>query len=77
MAGEKRRPAIRKILFVVTVAMSASVASTNAQTYPSRPITIIVPYPVGAWDRRSANYAVHLQMILDTLINNSPHCLFA
>src|SRR5438874_9048853 len=33
--------------FVVLVAALAHLASANAQTYPSRPITIVVPFAAG------------------------------
>src|SRR5262249_59560148 len=38
---------MRKILSVALVFLAASIASALAQTYPSRPITIMVPFPPG------------------------------
>ena len=37
---------MRKLL-VVACAASPAVAAAQAQTYPSRPVTLIVPYPAG------------------------------
>ena len=34
-------------MFVATVALLAGVAAASAQSYPSRPITVIVPFPAG------------------------------
>jgi tripartite-type tricarboxylate transporter receptor subunit TctC len=38
---------MRKLFFAVVAAASAAIASAYAQTYPSRPITMVVPYPAG------------------------------
>jgi tripartite-type tricarboxylate transporter receptor subunit TctC len=38
---------MRKILSVALVFLAASIASALAQTYPSRPITMMVPFPPG------------------------------
>jgi tripartite-type tricarboxylate transporter receptor subunit TctC len=39
-------PDMKKLL-VACVAVLAGIAAAAAQTYPSRPITIIVPFPPG------------------------------
>src|ERR1043166_7092407 len=36
-----------KKMFAVALAIMAGAASATAQTYPSRPITIVVPFPPG------------------------------
>jgi tripartite-type tricarboxylate transporter receptor subunit TctC len=36
-----------KLLLSVLLAMSAGIAAAQAQTYPSRPVTLIVPFPAG------------------------------
>lgn len=39
---------MRKLLWVIAVAiLTASMETTSAQPYPSRPITIVVPFPAG------------------------------
>jgi tripartite-type tricarboxylate transporter receptor subunit TctC len=38
---------MKKLLAIALAVLAASIASAAAQTYPSRPITIIVPYPAG------------------------------
>ena len=36
-----------RTLLVVAFATLAGIAAAQAQTYPSRPVTLIVPYPAG------------------------------
>jgi tripartite-type tricarboxylate transporter receptor subunit TctC len=38
---------VKKFLAIPLALLAASTASASAQTYPSRPITIVVPYPAG------------------------------
>src|SRR6187431_390376 len=38
---------MKKIAVAVALALLASVAAAQAQTYPSRPITLVVPFPPG------------------------------
>jgi tripartite-type tricarboxylate transporter receptor subunit TctC len=38
---------MRKILSIALVFLAASIASALGQTYPSRPITMMVPFPPG------------------------------
>src|SRR5713226_4488357 len=38
---------MKKLLAAALAVFSASIVSVAAQTYPSRPITIVVPYPAG------------------------------
>ena len=39
---------MRKLITVIAIAATfASVGSAQAQTYPSRPITIVAPFPAG------------------------------
>ena len=38
---------MKKLRAIALAVLAASIASAAAQTYPSRPITIIVPYPAG------------------------------
>ena len=44
---------MRKLCCTVALATLVTVASAAAQTYPSRPITIIVPFPAGGPTDRS------------------------
>ena len=36
-----------KRLCAIVVVLAASIAGTTAQTYPERPIKVMVPYPAG------------------------------
>jgi tripartite-type tricarboxylate transporter receptor subunit TctC len=38
---------MKKIAFAIALAVLASAAAAQAQTYPSRPITLVVPFPPG------------------------------
>jgi tripartite-type tricarboxylate transporter receptor subunit TctC len=38
---------MRKLTVAVVVAALAGIATAHAQTYPTRPVTLIVPYPAG------------------------------
>jgi tripartite-type tricarboxylate transporter receptor subunit TctC len=38
---------MRKLVVAIALALFASIAAVQAQTYPSRPITLIVPFPPG------------------------------
>src|SRR6187431_1670521 len=38
---------MKKIAVAVALALLASVAAAQAQNYPSRPITLVVPFPPG------------------------------
>jgi tripartite-type tricarboxylate transporter receptor subunit TctC len=38
---------VKTSILAVTLAALAAIAGANAQSYPSRPVTIIVPYPAG------------------------------
>jgi tripartite-type tricarboxylate transporter receptor subunit TctC len=38
---------MRKLLFAVAASMLATIAGGQAQTFPSRPITIVVPFSAG------------------------------
>jgi tripartite-type tricarboxylate transporter receptor subunit TctC len=38
---------MRKLIVLIAAALCAAVASASAQTFPSRPITVVVPYPAG------------------------------
>ena len=38
---------MRKLTLALALAALAGIAGASAQTYPSRPVTIIVPYPAG------------------------------
>jgi tripartite-type tricarboxylate transporter receptor subunit TctC len=38
---------MRKMLTAAVVALTAGIAGASAQTYPSRPITLIAPFPAG------------------------------
>ena len=42
-----KKPLVKKPLVIVLAFLAASIVSVGAQTYPSRPITIVVPYPAG------------------------------
>jgi tripartite-type tricarboxylate transporter receptor subunit TctC len=42
-----REEAMRAIIAALAAVMVASVAAAQAQTYPSKPITIVVPFPAG------------------------------
>ena len=50
---ERERPAARRsnmltwLLYVAASAVVAAPLSVNAQSYPSRPITVVVPFPAG------------------------------
>ena len=46
---------LRHILFLASTI--ASIAPTQAQTFPTRPITIVVPYAAGATDREARKIA--------------------
>jgi tripartite-type tricarboxylate transporter receptor subunit TctC len=43
-AGERH---MRKLLAIAFAVLAASIVTAAAQTYPSRPITIVVPFPAG------------------------------
>jgi tripartite-type tricarboxylate transporter receptor subunit TctC len=38
---------MRKLTVAVVVAALAGIATAHARTYPTRPVTLIVPYPAG------------------------------
>src|SRR6204780_3282569 len=38
---------MRKLIVAIALALCAAVSSAHADTFPSRPITLIVPYPPG------------------------------
>ena len=38
---------MKKLSCAIAIAILAGIVSAAAQTYPSRPITMIVPYPPG------------------------------
>ena len=42
-----RGRAIRKLIAAIALTAFAGIAGVHAQTYPSRPVTIIVPFPPG------------------------------
>src|SRR5262249_34078785 len=49
--SRRRKPckgvAMKKAPAIALAFLAATIASAAAQTYPSRPITIVVPYPAG------------------------------
>jgi tripartite-type tricarboxylate transporter receptor subunit TctC len=47
MYAFSRRTHTGKLFFAVAFAVSVASSSTHAQSYPSRPITVIVPFPAG------------------------------
>src|SRR5262245_65125079 len=47
MYAISRRTHMGKLFFAVAFAVSVASSSTHAQSYPSRPITVIVPFPAG------------------------------
>src|SRR5688572_5261920 len=38
---------MRKLIAAAAIAAFAGVAAAQAQSYPSRPVTLVVPYPAG------------------------------
>jgi tripartite-type tricarboxylate transporter receptor subunit TctC len=38
---------MRKLLAIAIAILAASISTAAAETYPSRPITIVVPFPAG------------------------------
>jgi tripartite-type tricarboxylate transporter receptor subunit TctC len=38
---------VKKLFVIASIIVAAALASARADTYPSRPITIVVPYPAG------------------------------
>src|SRR4051812_33727887 len=45
--NDREELTMRKLITTIALAMVAGVASAQAQTYPSRQITLIVPFPPG------------------------------
>jgi tripartite-type tricarboxylate transporter receptor subunit TctC len=63
-----RRLSALKLFAAVSLSIAGSLA--NAQTYPTRPITLIVPYgPSGSTDPVARQYAAQLQKLLGVEVN--------
>ena len=45
--GEGQRATMGKLLAAIALTVCAGIAAVQAQTYPSRSVTIIVPFPPG------------------------------
>ena len=63
-----RRLSALKLFAALSLSIASSLA--NAQTYPTRPITLIVPYgPSGSTDPVARQYASQLQKLLGVEVN--------
>lgn len=70
-----RRLRARCLFALVSMSVVSSLATVQAQTYPTRPITLVVPYsPGGSTDPVARQYATQLQKLLgvDVTIENKP-----
>ena len=38
---------MKRLILAITLAAFAGIATAHAQSYPARPVTVIVPYPAG------------------------------
>jgi len=60
---------------ILSLSLASSPATVHAQSYPTRPITLVVPYsPGGSTDPVARQYATQLQKLLgvDVTIENKP-----
>ena len=70
-----RRLSARCLFAVLGSTAALAQTSVQAQTYPTRPITLVVPYsPGGSTDPVARQYATQLQKLLgvDVTIENKP-----
>jgi len=70
-----RRINVRRLFSLIGLSVASSLTAVHAQPYPTRPITLVVPYsPGGSTDPVARQYATQLQKLLgvDVTIENKP-----
>jgi tripartite-type tricarboxylate transporter receptor subunit TctC len=67
--GDQMTRNLKKLVAIFATALAASAASASAQTYPSRPVTLIVPLPPGVGtDSLARILAEHMKGTLDQAV---------